>query len=69
MMPRLLKDWKDSSTATVGELIAKLSKYPQDMAVAYTWEGQILPVVLEEISVMGETSKVYGPIVLMNAET
>jgi hypothetical protein len=28
-----------------------------------------LPVVLEEIEVMQETSKVYGPVVLMNAET
>ncbi len=54
---------------TVAELIKKLSEYPQDMAIAYTWEGQILPVVLEEIAVMGETNKVYGPLVLMDAGT
>jgi len=68
-MPKLIKGWQDSTTTTVGELIRKLSEYPQDMAIAYTWEGQILPVVLEEIEVMQETNKVYGPIVLMNAET
>jgi hypothetical protein len=68
-MPKLIKGWQDSTTVTVAELIRKLSEYPQDMAIAYTWEGQVLPVLLEEIEVMQETSKVYGPVVLMNAET
>ena len=68
-MPKLIKGWQDSNTITVAELIRKLSEYPQDMAIAYTWEGQILPVVLDEIEVMQESSKVYGPVVLLNAET
>ena len=68
-MPKLIKGWQDSNTLRVAELIRKLSEYPQGMAIAYTWEGQILPVVLDEIEVMQESSKVYGPVVLLNAET
>jgi hypothetical protein len=68
-MPKLIKDWKDSNTVTVAELIAKLSEYPPDMAVAYTWEGQVLPVVLEELEVMDETDRVFGPVLLLDAET
>lgn len=68
-MPRLLKDCKDSDTVSVAQLIAKLSEYPPDMAVAYTWEGQVLPVVLEELEVMEETDRVFGPVLLLDAET
>lgn len=68
-MPKLIKDWKDSNTVTVAELIAKLSEYPQGMAVAYIWEGQVCPVVLDKIEVMQETEYVYGPVLLLNAET
>lgn len=68
-MPKLIKEWKDSTTVTVGELIAKLSEYPSEMAIAYTWEGQVLPVVLDEMEVVQETSRVHGPVLLLNAET
>lgn len=68
-MKKLIKEWEDSNTVTVGELIRKLSEYPKEMAIAYTWEGQILPVVLAEIEVMQETKKVHGPVILLNAET
>jgi hypothetical protein len=68
-MPKLHKDWKDSTTATVADLVRKLSEYPPDMAVAYTWEGQVTSVVLEEIEIMQESQWVYGPVVLLNAET
>lgn len=67
-MPELIKHYK-SETVKISDLIAKLSEYPPDMAVAYTWEGQITPVVLDEIKVMQETSKVYGPVLLLNVET
>ena len=69
MMPQLIKGWSESNTATVSELIQKLSEYPPDMPIAYTWEGQVVPVVIDEINVMEETDKVHGPVVLMNAET
>jgi len=68
-MPKLIKGWEHSETVTVGELIKKLSEYPTDMAVAYTWEGQVLPVVLSEIEVMEETDRVFGPVLLLDAET
>ena len=68
-MPQLIKRWEGSTTATVGELIAKLSEFPQEMGVAYTWEGQVLPVVLEKIEVMEDTDKVCGPVLLLDAET
>lgn len=68
-MPRLIKRHSNSQTATVAELIAKLAEYPPDMAVAYTWEGQITPVDFSEIEVMQETDQVFGPVLLLNAET
>jgi hypothetical protein len=67
-MPKLIKGW-DNCTITVGELIQKLSEYPPDMAIAYTWESQVTPVVLDEIKVIQESDYIYGPVVLMNAET
>lgn len=67
-MPHLLKDWRDSNTVTVQELINELLKYDGSMAVAYTWEGQVLPVVLDKIEVMEETSRVFGPVLLLDAE-
>lgn len=68
-MPRLIKSEPNSTTVTVAELIAHLSLYPPDTAVAYMWEGQITPVDLHDIDVYQETTKVFGPVVLMNAET
>jgi len=67
-MPKLYTDW-NQQTVTVAELIAKLSEYPPDMAVAYTWEGQVLPVVLKEIEVMTESKSVCCPVLLLDAET
>jgi hypothetical protein len=68
-MPKLYKDWPNSKTITVAELIAELSKYRQDMPVAYTWEGQVLPVVLEEIEVMTKSESVCCPVLLLDADT
>lgn len=68
-MPGLIKGQKNSTTVTVSELISKLSEYPPDMAIAYTWEGQVTPVVLSEVEVMGETDMVFGPVLFLNAET
>lgn len=68
-MPRLIKAWPLSETVTVGELIAELQKHDSEMAVAFVWEGQITPVVFHRFEVMQETDKVYGPVLLMDAET
>jgi hypothetical protein len=69
MMPPLIKDWPLTMTVTIAELVANLQEYPQDMAVAFTVEGQVTPVVLERMKIMQETSSVYGPVLLMDAET
>ena len=59
-------------TATVGELIAHLSKFPEDTPVAYEWECQIVPVVTKVIELRTEMDKyhknVVTPIVVMNAD-
>lgn len=68
-MPRLIKSEPFSTTVTVAELIAKLSQYPPETAIAYLWESQITPVVLDQIEIRQETDKVHGPVVVMNAET
>jgi hypothetical protein len=68
-MPKLIKSEPNSTTVTVSELIEYLSLYPPDTAIAYQWEGQVTPIVLDEIAIMQETAKVHGPVVLMNAET
>jgi hypothetical protein len=68
-MPILIKEWPLSETVTVGDLILELQKHDPEMAVAFLWESQITPVVLDRIKVMPETDKVYGPVLLMDAET
>lgn len=69
-MPKLFKNvpWK-SETATVADLIAALQKYPPEMLVAYTWEGQIVPVVVENVEIFQETESINGPVLLLDAET
>ena len=56
-------------TITVGELVEYLQTFPDKMRVAYTWEGQILPVVLDKNEVVQETAEFYGPLLLLEAET
>lgn len=68
-MPQLLKNAPWSSTITVAELIEKLQQYPPEMAVAFTWEGQIKPVFPENFTVSDESRHIYGPVLLMDAET
>ena len=68
-MPKLIKGCMDSTTITVADLIAKLNEYPPGMAVAYTWEGTVRPVVVKEIEIMQDTDRVHGPVLLLNAET
>ena len=68
-MPRLIKKWPNSETVTVSELISELQKYDPEMAVAFLWEGQITSVEFGLFQVMPETDKVYGPVLLMDAET
>jgi|LakMenEpi03Aug12_release.lakeMendotaPanAssembly.Ray.scaffolds.fasta_scaffold507587_3 hypothetical protein len=67
-MPKLKKHWEQVNTVTVAELIAKLQTYPPTMAVAYTWESQIVEVVLDNIEVIQETNQIYGPVLLLDAE-
>tara|TARA_R110002096_G_scaffold66682_2_gene162162 strand:- start:1652 stop:1855 length:204 start_codon:yes stop_codon:yes gene_type:complete len=67
-MPKLFK-LNSVNTVTVGELVERLRSHPQDMPVAYTWEGQILPVKLDEIEVMQGTRFVHGSVLLLDAET
>ncbi len=67
-MPRLRKDWENSHTVTVGQLIAKLAEYPPDMPVAYTWEGQTLPVRLDAIEIVPDSKHVFGPVLLLDAD-
>ena len=60
---------KDSTqlTSTVGELIEKLSNYPEDMAVAYTWEGQTLAVEHDKFYTLQENDFLKGPTLIMDA--
>jgi len=64
---------QQTKTATVGELIAKLSQFPQDMGIDYTWEFNLFPVVLEQIEIVDEREHGHrdlcGPVVVMDAET
>jgi|694.fasta_scaffold19329_13 hypothetical protein len=71
MLPRLIKSQTDSRTITVGKLIQILEKHDSRMPVAYLWEAQVTPVVPSEIKEHEESDldDVYGPIVLLNAET
>lgn len=71
MTSRLIKSVPYSITITVSELIEALRQYPDNLPVAYLWEGQVTPVVVSEIKVHEENSlsDVYGPVLLMNAET
>jgi hypothetical protein len=68
-MPRLIKGEPNSTTVTVAELIEKLKEYPAEMPVAYTWEGQVNPIDFSTFEVMEETNKVFGPVLLLDAET
>lgn len=68
-MPKQLKKAWKSETATVAELIEALQKYPPEMLVAYTWEGQIVPVVVENVEIFQETESINGPVLLLDAET
>ena len=60
-------------TATVGELIAKLSQFPQNTKVAYTHESHIFPVDLDQINIVNVDEQNYnrncGTVVLLDAET
>lgn len=65
----LLKNWKhESTTITVGELIAHFQTFDPDLRVAYTWENQVKPVEISGIKIEQETDKVHGPIVMMDAD-
>jgi len=68
-MSQLLKGVKDSNTITVGELIQCLQNFPPGMSVAFTWEGQVLPVLPERFEIMPDTDRVCGPVLLLDAET
>jgi hypothetical protein len=68
-MPVQLGRYPNELTATVGELIAKLSQFDADLPVAYQWEGQITPVVIEDFTILAKSTHVVTPILLMNAET
>ena len=64
-MPRQLQTERgERLTATVGELIAALQNYPPDTLVIYTWEGQSIPVDVDEIDL--EVSPV--PLVVLGAD-
>lgn len=70
-MPQLLKNEASigNETVTIKQLIQKLQEYPPDMMVAYTWEGQINPVILDEFIVEPNNKHLTGPTLLLDAET
>ena len=57
-----------AETLTIKELIEVLSTFPPDMAVAYTWEGQITPVEKDAITVLNLSKHVTTPVLLLDAE-
>ena len=64
-MPRQLQTEKgERLTATVGELIAALQRYPPDTLVIYTWEGQSISVDLDEINLQVAPE----PVVVLGAD-
>ena len=66
-MPQLEKGRPSSTTVTVGELIAKLSEFPQDMAVAYRWDYVMIdPVDLDAIKVKHESDSLITPVLLLS---
>lgn len=69
IMPKLIEIWESSNTVKVAELIAKLEESPPETAVAYLWEGQVTPVVLDQVFLREDNDQVHGPVLLLNAET
>ena len=61
--------YKPKQTPTVGELMDLLSQFDRDLPVAYTWEGQVLPVDLGSIQLEVGGKNLAGPVVLLDAET
>ena len=66
-MPKLKKDESSTTTVTVGELIDKLSEFPQDMPVAYFWDYVMVdPVDLDGIKVKHESENLITPVLLLS---
>jgi len=60
----------EGRTVTVDELINHLQKFDKHMPVAYTWEGQILPVRLDCIEIESEFRGNFpDTMVILDAET
>ncbi len=73
MPKRLYSDGYRSgkTTVTVSELIEWLKQFPEDTAVAYTWEGQVTPISFADTEVIeySQYGSILGPVLLLNAET
>lgn len=55
-------------TSTVGELMAFLSQYPQEMPVLVTWEGTIHSLSHPDVEVFGDVESERCEVLTLNAE-